>query len=357
MALKTGNINDMLDFCQGKKLVCYGAGDKFERLCRVFAAFNLRERIDFLADKDTIGQIYENHTIVILFSGMEKLKEFLSLFDIGLFKDADFYIGEFLLHNPPSYTLPEHNPEDKPLIPKTIHYCWFGGNPHPPLIKKCMESWKKFCPDYEIIEWSEDNFDIRQNRFISEAYQAKKWAFVSDYVRLDVIYRYGGIYMDTDVELLKPLDRFLYDSAFCGMEFISAPVLSIPFGAVPGNGLVRALRDMFNNMSFIKADGSFDMTPSTIYHTLLFRQLGLTDENKLQKTGGFTVYPTDVFAPLQPTLIVEGFTERSHAIHHYAWSWGSEAEINEKQLYVRTAREMLAQLHGGDLYHIHIHIG
>jgi mannosyltransferase OCH1-like enzyme len=112
-------------------------------------------------------------------------------------------------------------------------------------MKRCVESWKKFCPDFDIIEWNEDNFDVNQNRYISEAYNAKKWAFVSDFARMDVIYRYGGVYMDTDVEVLKPLDRFLNEPAFCGTQKVGSPVLSTTFGAVAGNELVRLFRDIY----------------------------------------------------------------------------------------------------------------
>ena len=100
------------------------------------------------------------------------------------------------------------------MIPKVIHYCWFGGNPLPDEAKRCIDSWKKYCPDYKIIEWNESNYDVNSNEYMKAAYNEKKWAFVSDYARVDVVYRYGGIYMDTDVELIKPLDKFLYQSPY-----------------------------------------------------------------------------------------------------------------------------------------------
>ena len=97
------------------------------------------------------------------------------------------------------------------MIPKVIHYCWFGGNPLPEEAKRCIESWKKYCPDYKIIEWNENNYDVNSNEYMKSAYKEKKWAFVSDYARIDVVYKYGGIYMDTDVELVKGLDNLLND--------------------------------------------------------------------------------------------------------------------------------------------------
>ncbi|MBR0278262.1 MAG: hypothetical protein IJQ50_07375 [Clostridia bacterium] len=105
-------------------------------------------------------------------------------------------------------------------IPKKIHYCWFGEEKHSKKIKKCIKSWKKHCPDYEIIEWNEKNFDIHCFKWVEQAYNNKKWAFVSDYVRLFVLYNYVGIYLDTDVEIIKPLDKFLKHNLFSEMENI-----------------------------------------------------------------------------------------------------------------------------------------
>jgi len=184
-----------------------------------------------------------------------------------------------------------------------------------------------------------------------EAYQSKKWAFTSDYVRMDVVYRYGGVYMDTDIELLQPIDRFLCDTAFCGMEAPYTPALSLPFGALAGNELIRAFRDMYNNMSFIKDDGSLDLTTCTVYQAMAFRQLGLSKENRLQKAGGFVVYPTDVFCPVFSNLIYECFTPNTHSIHHFAGSWYSREASAEKMLFVNKFRKIFAQLCDRGIYH------
>ena len=119
------------------------------------------------------------------------------------------------------------------MIPKKIHYCWIGGNPLPELAIKCIESWKKYCPDYEIIEWNEKNYDFRKNQFMREAYDEKKWGFVPDYARLDIIYEHGGIYLDTDVEIIKPLDSLLKEQGFAGMEQPGIVALGLGFGAEP----------------------------------------------------------------------------------------------------------------------------
>ena len=147
------------------------------------------------------------------------------------------------------------------MIPKIIHYCWFGGNPLPPSAEKCIESWKKFCPDYEIRRWDESNYDITKNQYMQEAYQCKKWGFVPDYARLDIIYDHGGIYLDTDVEIIKTFDELLDCVAFGGVEQESPYVaLGLGFGAEKGNDIIRQLRDKYDELHFME-DGQMNLTP------------------------------------------------------------------------------------------------
>ena len=123
------------------------------------------------------------------------------------------------------------------MIPKIIHYCWFGGKPLPKLAKKCIASWKKFCPDYEIKEWNESNFDLNSCTYVKEAYDSKKYAFVSDYARFWILHRYGGVYFDTDVELLKSIDDILADGAFMGVENFVAEQNKAKISINPGLGI------------------------------------------------------------------------------------------------------------------------
>ena len=144
------------------------------------------------------------------------------------------------------------------MIPKIIHYVWVGGKPLTPLAKKCIASWKKYCPDYEIRRWDENNFNINENLYCKEAYENKKWAFVSDYIRVKVLYDYGGIYMDTDVEVIKPLDRFLVHKAFSGYENET----SIPTGIIAsekkGKWIEALLRD-YDDKKFILEDKKMNL--------------------------------------------------------------------------------------------------
>ena len=146
-------------------------------------------------------------------------------------------------------------------IPKIIHYCWFGRGKLPKLAEKCIESWKKYCPQYKIVCWNEDNFDINQNKYAKEAYEAGKWAFVSDYVRLKVLYDEGGIYLDTDVELIKPLDKLIEDGGFMGFDDNGVISTGLGFACEKGNKLIEALLADYDGISFICNDGAYDLTP------------------------------------------------------------------------------------------------
>lgn len=148
------------------------------------------------------------------------------------------------------------------MIPKIIHYCWFGGNEKPEIIKKCIESWKLKCPDYEIMEWNESNFDISINRYMKEAYDNKKWGFVPDYARVWIIYNYGGIYMDTDVEILQSFDSLLDYRMFSFFQTELHIALGLGFGAEKGNSVIKAVMDGYNNKTFIKENGKIDTLPS-----------------------------------------------------------------------------------------------
>lgn len=211
------------------------------------------------------------------------------------------------------------------MIPKIIHYCWFGRNPLPELAIKCIESWKKYCPDYEIIEWNEDNFDLNMNAYIREAYEAKKWAFITDFVRLYVMVNYGGIYMDTDVEVTKPLDPFLSEKAFSGFETEK----TIPTGIMAsekGFDLFREMLEPYKTKHFVRDDGSFDMTTNVFIITKYCLSKGVILNNKKQTVEGFTLYPNDYFCPKDVQSGQIFSTTNTHTIHHFSGSWNTDKE-------------------------------
>ena len=206
------------------------------------------------------------------------------------------------------------------MIPKTIHYCWFGGKPLPELALKCIESWKKFCPDYEIVRWDETNFDIESCAYVREAYEAKKYAFVSDYARLKVLVENGGVYMDTDVEVIKPLDKFMSEQAFSGFETDK----NITTGIMACEKEFAPFREMLNEYDarhFLHSDGSFDLTTNVKVITDYWLMRGFIPNNTKQTINGFTIYPKDYFCPKSYATLKIEMTENTCAIHHFAASW------------------------------------
>ncbi len=208
-------------------------------------------------------------------------------------------------------------------IPKVIHYCWFGRGKLPKLAQKCIESWKKYCPDYEIICWNEDNFDISSNRYAKQAYEAGKWAFVSDYVRLKVLYDMGGIYFDTDVEAIKPFDELVSGGGFMGFDENGVVCTGLGFACEKGDKLVeRMLRD-YDDIPFVLPDGSYDITPCPIRNTKALRELGMdfTDEDRVFM--GIRFLPQEYLCPMNYSTGRKKITKNTFSIHHYVASWTS----------------------------------
>ena len=215
------------------------------------------------------------------------------------------------------------------MIPKIIHYCWFGGNPLPEDAARCIESWKKYCPGFEIRAWNESNFDVNCCRYVQEAYAAKKWAFVTDYVRLYALVNEGGIYMDTDVEVLRPLDRFLDHQAFSGFESsgnIQTGIMACEKGYAP----FKELLDEYENRPFKKENGELNMTTNVVYITNLFSRYGLKLDNTYQEVQGFALYPMDYFCAKSFHTGIVHATENTYTIHHFAGSWLSDESKRRK---------------------------
>lgn len=207
------------------------------------------------------------------------------------------------------------------MIPKVIHYCWFGRSKLPPLAKKCIASWKKFLPDYEIIEWNEDNYDITQNAYMAAAYKEKKYGFVPDYIRSDLIYRYGGFYFDTDVEVIRSLDSLLHYKGILGFESKDFVAGGLIVAGEKGLEIFKEMRDIYDNISFYNKDGSLNLLPSPAYNTEVLVRHGLKKNGMLQDVAGITIFPTDYFCPKPSEFEKTHLTENTYTIHHYAGSW------------------------------------
>ena len=213
------------------------------------------------------------------------------------------------------------------MIPKIIHYCWFGGNPLPPLAEKCIASWKKFLPDYEIKEWNEHNFDVNLIPYTAEAYQAKKYAFVSDYARFWILYHYGGLYFDTDVEVIKPMGSIIAKGAFMGCEQDSKP--GIELTAAPGLGLAveskheiyKAILEEYDSFHFLNEDGSNNDKTVVEYVTEILKRHGLKNMPGIQQIEGVKIYPSEYFCPRDTVTKRLHITNNTYTIHHYMASW------------------------------------
>lgn len=216
-------------------------------------------------------------------------------------------------------------------IPKKIHYCWFGGKPLPEAAKKCIDSWKKYCPDYEIIEWNENNFNIDCCKYAREAYEAKKWAFVSDVARLYALVNYGGIYMDTDVEVLKPLDSLLAYEAVAGFETEKTIATSI-LGARADSDIFKSLLDGYNSWVFQRDDGSYDLSTNVTRLTEYCSKHGLIGNNTFQIVNGLTLLPKDYLCPKDYETEEINITSNTLVIHHFDSSWYGEEEILFKNI-------------------------
>jgi hypothetical protein len=207
------------------------------------------------------------------------------------------------------------------MIPKIIHYCWFGGNPLPKLAIDCIASWKTFLPEYEIIEWNETNFPIDQFIFAKQALESKKYAFITDVCRLYALKKIGGIYMDTDVEVLKPLDDFLHHTAFSGFENDDY----VPTGIMASQKEEKWVTEMLNyydNNPFINDDLSLKLTSNTFIITQFMIQKGFVMNNSFQELKDYIAfYPNEYFCPKSYKTGNIELTQNSYCIHHFAKSW------------------------------------
>lgn len=213
--------------------------------------------------------------------------------------------------------------------PKVIHYCWFGGAPLPPLAKKCIASWKRYLPEYEIKEWNEDNFDINITPFVREAYDAGKYAFVSDYARLWCVYQHGGVYFDTDVEVIAPMDDILECGGYMAYEkhehtpecrgYVN---LGLGFASAAGNPILADIMSYYENTHYLLPDGSENKITIVLITTKVLEKYGLSMMGKLvELPHGITVYPWEYFCPIEyPYKKIEK-TANTRTIHHYSESW------------------------------------
>ena len=211
------------------------------------------------------------------------------------------------------------------MIPKIIHYCWFGGKPLPKSAEKCIASWKKYLPDYEIKRWDESNFDVNAIPYTREAYAACKFAFVSDYARFWILYHYGGVYFDTDVEVIRPIDDIINRGGFLGVESNRNGIYTVNpglgFAATQGTAVIGEMVNLYSTFHFINNDGASDLKNIVEITTDYLSSKGLQNTDEIQDCCGFTIYPKDYFCPIDYDTRELKITENTRTIHHYAESW------------------------------------
>jgi hypothetical protein len=228
-------------------------------------------------------------------------------------------------------------------IAKIIHYCWFGGKEKPDIVKRCIKSWNEHLSGYDIVEWNEANFDIYSNTYVREAYESKKFAFVSDYVRVHALYTFGGIYLDTDVEVFKPFDDLLHHESFWGFEQENY-IATSTIGAAKGNKLIYAFLDSYLGKSFIQKDGSHDEYTNVATITKMLKGIGLKSNGEYQELDGIgAFYPQTYFSPYDYINCRKFVTEHTYTMHHFHKSW-----LPPKARFKGQFKLMLSKLIGGN---------
>lgn len=340
---------------QCEYIICVGAGKRLQRMTEILTEDHLLRKIRYIVDNDVDKQgtevVIDEHKVII-----QSVQDILPLLKPNVvvvitclvyedilrqiecyeeFKRVDVYSLTYILADycdeiSMNKTIPANlKLSENMLIPKIIHYCWFGKNPMPDKNKEWMKSWKKFCPDYEIIEWNENNYDISKNQYMLQAYKQKKWGFVPDYARLDIIYKYGGIYLDTDVELIRNIDDLLYQKGFAGFESNQFVALGLGFGAAPGNAMIKGMMESYDNCYFLDYNGKLNLTPSPVIQTNYLVKKGLKLNGEYQVLNNeLTIYPEKMLSGKSVTSKRIKLAPYTCAIHHYDGSWLDEERRN-----------------------------
>lgn len=339
--LKPMSINQLKELIREKEVICFGTGIQGQRVALYFNIWGLENKLVAYADnnlskvggsvicrsrnipiisaKDILNFDPEKTLILITSIYYDQIINGLS----SILSDVDIQVASFdetsdvELENS-TYPAPLKE-SDNQLIPKIIHYAWFGGT-KPKSIIRNVENWEKLCPEYEFIEWNEHNYDIRKNKYMYQAYKKKIWGFVPDYLRLDVLYTYGGIYLDTDIELIQRPDQLLYQSCFGCIDASLTMNLGSGFGCAPNAEIIRELRDYYDGCEFIRSDGSIDKTPCTIHSLKVLMRYGVDINNMLQNVGGMNIYPM-LFQGKNVYTGKVKVTDKTFWIHHGNRSW------------------------------------
>ncbi len=378
MQFKQKRIDEFAQEIKGKQnLYCFGAGIALTNFLYEFYEYHLEDDIKYAVDnsEEKQGKTVRGIKREILVISLKQMLHEITPGDIVLITTAHFsevieqLDGEEKLKNTDCYLylmlrieqydydrlridIPKSlSTYQQQIIPKVIHYCWFGDKPIPMQYRRWMESWKKYCPDYEVTEWNEDNYDVHKNRYISQAYELEKWAFVSDYARIDIINEYGGVYLDTDVELVKNIDVLLQNDAFCGFENFRYVAYGLGFGSKKDNAVLSEMLEYYDRMGFLSEDGTLNQITCPIIQTEVMKRHGLICNGEFQVVEGMTVYPSRILCGMSPhSFRMQCNLDDTYAIHHYSGSWlENEQEKNKVIFYMKKWSENKGYYYPNDI--------
>lgn len=358
MKFSNSNIEELLGKQKAGSLYCFGAGGELEGMLRQFGYLEWNSKIKGIVDNHRCGVVYRigeseypilspeelrknvDREDAILITSTYIYEIYKQLESYSELDNTECYVYRFMACVPLEEQF-DWDTDKVYWIPPIIHYCWFGGGGLPDLYKRCMESWQYFCPDYEIREWNEKNCDLNENLFVRQAYDSGKYAFVSDFFRLKAVYEEGGIYLDTDVELLRNLDPLRKNQAYCGLMFPGIVATGLGFGARAHHPIVGKLMDQYQDMLFIKEDGKLYDTPCPELETESMIKWGMRGGNRTQTLDGMTVYSTQVLNALDGYTGQIYQTENSFSIHHYVGSWVDDKRALRRELTLAQVKEIM----------------
>ncbi|MCM1136319.1 MAG: hypothetical protein NC400_12190 [Clostridium sp.] len=330
--------NDCLErvFQQYSHVVLFGAGAVTSSMFAAYKELGFEEKVDYIIDNDKNKDgkslsINEKEIKLVSVETFARLHYqdyallIMPVFFLDIIKQIDrneffngvpAYVYAFVMNiaRKKDFSL---RTAKQMKIPKIIHYCWFGGKELPDSYKKNIGSWREHCPNYEIIEWNESNYDFSKNQFLNQAYMKKCWAYVSDYVRKDVVYCYGGVYMDVDVELKKPLDDLLYNDFFMCRDDIANIATGCGFGAEKGNEIIKALRDDYDKRRFVDDNGNIVGKACGNYETPVMIDYGYKPDNECQTIAGGKIFPREVLCPISWMGLPDIYSDKTVTVHKY----------------------------------------
>jgi len=359
MLTKNCDLKEFSNRVKDKKVICFGAGVagrtfvshlENEILEKIFIfvdndenkwekEIEIKGKRFVIKSPDWLQKIDMSNSIILITSRFWN-QIHAQLEAVTTLKEAECFV--YLLmkanNNEEKYVIPE----GPALIPKIIHYCWFGNNLMSENELKCIESWKEFCPDYEIIKWDEHNYDCRKTRYLREVYDYGHYSAVSSYARFEILNEIGGIYLDTDVEIIKNIDELLRLPAYMGFEVADIINTGHGFGTVKGNSIYKEIVDYYDSISHYNEAGEFNYTGCPIITTKILEKHGLIPNGTLQKIEGITVFPNDYFDPVMQIPV-----KNTYSVHRYSSLWSMKGI--DMEVVWRKQREYWEYLKGESL--------